>query len=126
MIQLLLGLTLRWLVFPKSIGRLPMSTRLFPSLTPWNFIPMGTILIMPPLPPSAVASAQRPGALVAYPVGPETDRAAPNPLEFPRLVAVISPFRALAKLKVIALSFPRLMVTPSALLPHRSLKLGAR
>lgn len=79
----------------------------------------------PPLPPRAVASAQRPGALVAYPVGPETPKAAPSPLEFPRLVAVISPFRVLARPKVIALSFPKLIETPNALLPHRSLRLGA-
>lgn len=63
--HLLLGLTLRWLVFPISIGRLPMSSRVPPTLMPWNFIPRGTILVVFRPPPRATHVPHKQGALVA-------------------------------------------------------------
>lgn len=125
MMQFLLGLTLRWLVFPNKIGRLPINTRVPPNLTPWKLIPIGTILAAPSLPPKAVTSAQRIGALVAYPLGPSTVTLAEIPFEFPIDEAVILPLVPLNSPRLIALSFPRPREIPKALLPHRVLKLGA-
>lgn len=123
--HLLLGLSLRWLVFPKSIGRLPIRTRVPPSLTPWKFIPIGIILSVRSLLPSAVCSAHKQGALVSYPPGPLIRSAAEIPFEFPILAEVMARPRVLSSLRSIPLSFPKPRPTVSELPPHLSLRLGA-